>query len=57
MDILRNTEGIGPYTRKALDATFMLTNRGAFIGCGFTTNLYRPYVLKDSGSTMIRMHV
>ena len=22
---LRNTEGIGPYTRKALDATFMLT--------------------------------
>ena len=50
---LRNTEGIGPYTRKALDATFMLTNRGAFIGAALT-NLYRPYGTKDSGSTMIR---
>lgn len=50
---LRNTEGIGPYTRKALDATFMLTNRGAFIGAALS-NLYRPYGTKDSGSTMTR---
>lgn len=50
---LRNKEGLGPYSRKALDATFILSNRGAFIGAALS-NLYRPYGTKDSGSTMIR---
>ena len=50
---LSETEGIDPYTKKAINAAFLLINRGAFIGAALT-NLYRTPGSEGAGKTIMR---